>query len=85
VPHTVVIRGGAFEGLSAARTLGSSNAAMTVIDRRTFHLLQSLVDQGANGSLCNKQELNPALVDFLRAALQAVSPNTQRSYQSCRS
>src|SRR5215470_1063888 len=50
-PHRVVILGGGFAGLSAAQTLKRSNAQITLIDRRNFHLFQPLLYQVATGSL----------------------------------
>jgi NADH dehydrogenase len=50
-PHRVVIIGGGFGGLHAARALRSAPIALTVIDRRNFHLFQPLLYQVATGSL----------------------------------
>src|SRR5713101_1523558 len=47
----VIIVGGGFGGLCAARTLGSSPLDVTLIDRRNFHLFQPLLYQVATGSL----------------------------------
>jgi NADH dehydrogenase len=38
--HRVVIIGGGFGGLSAARALYSAPVQVTLIDRRNFHLFQ---------------------------------------------
>src|SRR5580704_10509199 len=48
---TVVIIGGGFAGLSAARALRSAPVNVTVIDRRNYHLFQPLLYQVATGSL----------------------------------
>src|SRR5713101_7720815 len=47
----VIIVGGGFGGLCAARTLGSSPLDVTLIDRRNYHLFQPLLYQVATGSL----------------------------------
>lgn len=47
----IVIIGGGFAGLSAARALRRTPAAVTLIDRRNFHLFQPLLYQVATGGL----------------------------------
>src|SRR5476651_374515 len=47
----VVIIGGGFGGLYAARRLKASSARITLIDRRNFHLFQPLLYQVATGAL----------------------------------
>lgn len=47
----VVIIGGGFGGLSAAKHLKSDSVEVTLIDRRNYHLLQPLLYQVATGSL----------------------------------
>jgi NADH:quinone reductase (non-electrogenic) len=47
----VVIIGGGFAGLSAAKALKSANADVTVIDRTNHHLFQPLLYQVATGGL----------------------------------
>src|SRR4051812_44924200 len=60
----VVILGGGFGGLYAAKALGGENVDVTLVDRRNFHLFQPLLYQVATG------ELSPADVAFpLRAIL----------------
>ena len=49
-PHVVVI-GGGFAGLNAARTLGESPARVTLIDRRNYHLFFPLLYQVATAGL----------------------------------
>jgi NADH:ubiquinone reductase (H+-translocating) len=49
--HRVVIVGGGFGGLYAAKELGKSNAQVTLIDKRNFHLFQPLLYQVATGTL----------------------------------
>ncbi len=50
-PHRVVIVGGGFGGLSAARALRRKDVQVTLVDRRNFHLFQPLLYQVATGSL----------------------------------
>jgi len=47
----VVIVGGGFGGLAAARGLRSASAEVVLIDRRNFHLFQPLLYQVATGGL----------------------------------
>src|SRR5690606_15285610 len=50
VPHVVIV-GGGFGGLYAARQLRRAPVRITVIDRRNFHLFQPLLYQVATASL----------------------------------
>lgn len=62
--HRVLIIGGGFGGLYAAKKLKNPAIEVTLIDRRNFHLFQPLLYQVATG------ELSPADVAFpLRAVL----------------
>ena len=66
MPQQVVIIGGGFAGLYAARALRKADVEITLIDRRNFHLFQPLLYQVATG------ELSPADVAFpLRAVLSS--------------
>src|SRR3954470_5021583 len=49
--HRVVIVGGGFGGLYAARALRRAKVDLTLIDRRNFHLFQPLLYQVATGGL----------------------------------
>ena len=49
--HHVVIVGGGFGGLHAARRLGKSGYRVTLLDKRNFQLFQPLLYQVATGSL----------------------------------
>ncbi|MCU0477754.1 MAG: NAD(P)/FAD-dependent oxidoreductase [Chloroflexi bacterium] len=50
--HRVVIVGGGFGGLNAARELGRDpRVTVTLVDRRNFHLFQPLLYQVATGAL----------------------------------
>ncbi|MEH1937746.1 MAG: NAD(P)/FAD-dependent oxidoreductase [Nostoc sp.] len=50
-PHQVVIVGGGFGGLYAAKALNAANVNVTLIDKRNFHLFQPLLYQVATGAL----------------------------------
>ncbi len=50
-PHRVVIVGGGFSGLYAAKALGRAPINVTLIDKRNFHLFQPLLYQVATGTL----------------------------------
>jgi len=49
--HRIVIIGGGFGGLNAAQTLRNLDVAITLIDKRNFHLFQPLLYQVATGAL----------------------------------
>jgi NADH:ubiquinone reductase (H+-translocating) len=49
--HRVVIVGGGFGGLYAAKSLGRAPVDVTLIDKRNFHLFQPLLYQVATGTL----------------------------------
>lgn len=49
--HHVVIIGGGFAGLNAARLLANAPVRVTLLDKRNFHLFQPLLYQVATGSL----------------------------------
>src|SRR3989442_15402882 len=57
--HRVVIIGGGFGGLRAARALKSAPVDGTPIDRRNYHLFQPLLYQVAPGSLSPGQIAAP--------------------------
>jgi len=50
-PPTVVIVGGGFAGLSAARTLGQRGVRVVLVDRANYHLFQPLLYQVATAAL----------------------------------
>src|ERR1022692_4290164 len=62
--HRVVIVGGGFGGLYAARKLSGAPVSVTLIDRRNFHLFQPLLYQVATGGLSPGETASP-----LRAVL----------------
>jgi NADH dehydrogenase len=49
--HRVVILGGGFGGLNAAKAFKNKNVEVTLVDRRNHHLFQPLLYQVATGSL----------------------------------
>jgi NADH dehydrogenase len=67
-PHRVVIVGGGFGGLYAAKSLGKARIAVTLFDRRNFHLFQPLLYQVATGGLSPGEIASPLRV-VLRAHL----------------
>jgi len=60
--HRVVIVGGGFGGLYAAKALGNAPVAVTLIDRRNFHLFQPLLYQVATGGLSPGEIASPLRV-----------------------
>lgn len=50
-PHRVVVVGGGFGGLYAAKALSKAPVKVTLIDKRNFHLFQPLLYQVATGGL----------------------------------
>ncbi len=69
--HRVVILGGGFGGLYAAKALKNAPAEVTLLDRRNFHLFQPLLYQVATGALSPGEIASP-----LRAVLRK-QRNTQ--------
>lgn len=57
-PHVVII-GGGFGGLNAARALRSAAVAVTLIDRRNHHLFQPLLYQVATAALSPAEIASP--------------------------
>ena len=60
--HRVVIAGGGFGGLYAAKSLAKAPVAVTLIDRRNFHLFQPLLYQVATGGLSPGEIASPLRV-----------------------
>ena len=69
--HKVVIIGGGFGGLYAAKSLAKAKVDVTLIDKRNFHLFQPLLYQVATGTLSPSDISSP-----LRAVLSK-SKNTK--------
>src|SRR5580693_2399084 len=66
ISHRVVILGGGFGGLYAAKAFRHTSADVTLVDRRNFHLFQPLLYQVATGSLSPGEIAAP-----LRAVLRS--------------
>lgn len=70
-PHQVVVIGGGFGGLYAAKSLGRVAVNVTLVDKRNFHLFQPLLYQVATGTLSPADISSP-----LRSVLNS-SKNTK--------
>src|SRR5690242_20476436 len=55
----MVIVGGGFGGLLAARGLGGADVEVTLVDRQNFHLFQPLAYQVATGALSSVEIAAP--------------------------
>src|SRR5262245_66478852 len=66
LPHVVVV-GGGFGGLNAARALAGRSARVTLLDRRNHHLFQPLLYQVATAAL-NASDIAAPLRSVLRRA-----------------
>ena len=84
--HHVVIVGGGFGGLYAAKALGdATNVKVTLIDKRNFHLFQPLLYQVATGGLSAGDISSPLRsvlskqknVQVLMAEVTGIEPKTQ--------
>src|SRR4051812_1457295 len=64
--HRVVVVGGGFGGLLAAKNLASAPVEVTLIDRRNFHLFQPLTYQVATGALSPGEVAYPLRAIFKR-------------------
>ena len=69
--HQVVIVGGGFGGLYAAKSLDKANVQITLIDKRNFHLFQPLLYQVATGAL------SPADISSPLRSVLSKSKNTK--------
>lgn len=69
--HRVVIVGGGFGGLYAAKALGRAPVHVTLIDKRNFHLFQPLLYQVATGTV------SPADISSPLRAILSRNKNTQ--------
>src|SRR5579883_2675406 len=64
--HRVLILGGGFGGLYAAKALKRAPVQVTLLDRRNFHLFQPLLYQVATGSLSPGEIASPLRSIFRR-------------------
>lgn len=69
--HHVVVIGGGFGGLYAAKALGRAAVKVTLIDKRNFHLFQPLLYQVATGTL------SPADISSPLRSILSSNKNTQ--------
>lgn len=69
--HRVVIVGGGFGGLYAAKELGRVPVQVTLVDKRNFHLFQPLLYQVATGTL------SPADISSPLRGILSANRNTQ--------
>lgn len=69
-PHVVIV-GGGFAGISAARALRSAPVRVTLIDRRVYNTFQPLLYQVATGGL------NPGDVTHFLRSLRVRQPNLE--------
>lgn len=84
--HRVVIIGGGFGGLYAAKTLGGAPVEVTLIDKRNFHLFQPLLYQVATGGLSPGDISSPLRavlsryknIKVLAAEATDIDPDTQK-------
>ncbi|MDJ0737386.1 MAG: NAD(P)/FAD-dependent oxidoreductase [Nostocaceae cyanobacterium] len=70
-PHHVVIVGGGFGGLYAAKALAKAAVKVTLIDKRNFHLFQPLLYQVATGTV------SPADISSPLRSVLSKSKNTR--------
>lgn len=70
-PHHVVIVGGGFGGLYAAKALSRADVRVTLIDKRNFHLFQPLLYQVATGTI------SPADISSPLRSVLSKSKNTK--------
>jgi NADH dehydrogenase len=86
-PHVVII-GGGFGGLQAAKSLRTAPVEVTLIDKRNFHLFQPLLYQVATGGLGPAEIASPirALlkrqrnIRVLNAEVVDIDPQQRRVY-----
>jgi NADH dehydrogenase len=85
LPHVVII-GGGFAGLDAARALAGAPVRVTLFDRHNYHLFQPLLYQVATASLSPADIASPirwilrhqSNVQVLLADAQAIEPERRR-------
>src|SRR5471032_1687312 len=81
MPHVVIV-GGGFGGLNAARALAGADVRVTLLDRHNYHLFQPLLYQVATASLSHGDVASPigwilrhqANVEVLLADVREIDP-----------
>jgi NADH dehydrogenase len=81
MPHVIIV-GGGFGGLSAARTLRIAAVRVTLIDKRNYHLFRPMLYQVATGLLSDDEISGPLRsilshqenVDVLLDEVTGISP-----------
>ena len=84
-PHVIIV-GGGFGGLSAARHLRGADVRVTLIDKRNYHLFRPMLYQVATGLLSADEISGPLRsilshqrnVDVLLDEVTGISPNQHR-------
>jgi NADH dehydrogenase len=84
-PARVVIVGGGFGGLNAARALAGADAQVTLLDRHNYHVFQPLLYQVATASLSPGDVASPirwilrhqANVEVLLANVRGIDPGAR--------
>lgn len=84
-PHVIIV-GGGFGGLSAARHLRDADVRVTLIDRRNYHLFRPMLYQVATGLLSADEISGPLRsilsrqknIDVLLDEVTGISPNQRR-------
>ena len=74
--HHVVVVGGGFGGIEAAKRLARAPLDVTLVDRRNFHLFQPLTYQVATGAL-SQGEVAFSLRALFRRAKNVRSATTR--------
>jgi NADH dehydrogenase FAD-containing subunit len=80
-PHKVVIVGGGFGGLAAAKALRNTSAQVILIDRSNHHLFQPLLYQVATAVLGPAQIASPTGTYWATKVMQSSSWERLRGEQ----
>jgi len=89
-PHVVIV-GGGFGGLYAAKSLKDAPVKVTLIDKRNFHLFQPLLYQVATGTLSPADIASPLRVvlskhkntQVLLDKVIDIDPEAKKVYLKC--
>src|SRR5512142_3331603 len=84
LPARVVIVGGGFGGLYAARGLARAPVDVTVVDKHNYHLFRPMLYQVATG-LLSSDEVAAPIRSILRPAKEARRPSCFRASHRSRS